>query len=120
MKIFLEKLNEIIHPAVRNYIINKIQQQQENGCPIVVVEAALLLEDHYDEFCDRIWYIHTEKEIRISRLMKNRGYSREKAESIIASQASEAFFMSHADYVIKNNDDLKNTWQQIEEGIRQL
>ena len=119
-EIFLEKLNEIIHPAVRNYIINKIQQQQENGCPIVVVEAALLLEDHYDEFCDRIWYVHTEKEIRISRLMKNRGYSREKSESIIASQASEAFFMSHADYVIKNNDDLKNTWQQIEEGIRQL
>ena len=79
-----------------------------------------MLEDHYDEFCDRIWYVHTEKEIRISRLMKNRGYSREKAESIIASQASEAFFMSHADYVIKNNDDLKNTWQQIEEGIRQL
>ena len=116
----LTKLNEIIHPAVKKYIIDEIFRKKAEGCQLVIVEAALLLEEHYDEFCDKIWYISTEKEIRIQRLMDNRGYTRKKAENIIASQASEAFFMSHADYVIKNNNDLSCTWQQIEEGIRQL
>ncbi len=33
-------------------------------------EAALFLEEHYQEFCDEVWYIHTDEEIRIQRLMK--------------------------------------------------
>lgn len=43
----------------------------------MIVEAALLLEDHYDAFCDKVWYIHTDQEIRIERLMSSRGYTRE-------------------------------------------
>ena len=33
-------------------------------------------------------------------------------------QAPEEFFRANADYVVVNNTDLKETWQQIEEGIR--
>ena len=83
-------------------------------------EAALLLEDHYDTICHKIWYIHTDQEIRIQRLMESRGYSRQKAESIIASQASEAYFRSHADYVVTNNGLLDETYRQIDEGIKKL
>ena len=83
-----------------------------------MVEAALLLEDHYQEFCDTIWYIHTDEEIRIRRLMENRGYTREKSVSIIASQAPEAFFRENADYVGVNNGDFAQTRQLIVEGIR--
>ena len=73
------------------------------------MEAALLLEDHYDAFCDKIWYVYTEKEIRIKRLMESRGYTRDRAESMIASQASDSFFREHADFIIENNGDLKET-----------
>ena len=114
----LERLNEIIHPAVKRYIRRQLELKRQQGQKICVVEAALLLEDHYQEFCDTIWYIHTDQEIRIRRLMENRGYTREKSISIIASQAPEEFFRANADYVVVNNTDLKETWQQIEEGIR--
>ena len=114
----LEKLNHIIHPAVKEYIRRQLALKKEEGQRICVVEAALLLEDHYEEFCDTVWYIHTDSEIRIRRLMESRGYTREKSISIIASQAPEEFFRANADYVVVNNTDLKETWQQIEEGIR--
>ena len=114
----LERLNEIIHPAVKRYVRRQMELKRQQGLKICVVEAALLLEDHYQEFCDTIWYIHTDQEIRIRRLMENRGYTREKSISIIASQAPEEFFRANADYVVVNNTDLKETWQQIEEGIR--
>ena len=115
----LEKLNQIIHPAVKSYIRRQLKQKEQQGVKICVVEAALLLEDHYQEFCDTIWYIHTDAEVRIRRLMENRGYTREKSVSIIARQASEEFFRAHADYVVTNNGNLQETWRQIEEGIRQ-
>ena len=114
----LERLNEIIHPAVKRYIRRQLELKRQQGQKICVVEAALHQEDHYQEFFDTIWYIHTEQEIRIRRLMENRGYTREKSISIIASQAPEEFFRANADYVVVNNTDLKETWQQIEEGIR--
>ena len=114
----LEKLNHIIHPAVKEYIRRQLALKKEEGQRICVVEAALLLEDHYEEFCDTVWYIHTDSEIRIRRLMEIRGYTREKSMSIIASQAPEEFFREHTDYVVTNNADLEDTWQQIREGIR--
>ena len=113
-----EQLNAIIHPAVKRYIRRSLKEQEKAGREICVVEAALLLEDNYQEFCDEIWYVHTDKEIRIARLMESRGYSREKSESIICSQASEEFFRAHADYVIVNNGDLAQTHRQIKEGIK--
>ena len=114
----LEKLNQIIHPAVKQYIREQLLLKKQQGQKVCVVEAALLLEDHYQEFCDTIWYIHTDEEIRIQRLMENRGYTREKSVSIIASQAPEVFFRANADYVVVNNGDFAQTRQQIEEGIR--
>ena len=86
-----QKLDDIIHPAVKSYILDKIEEQKKAGCTLMIVEAALLLEDHYDAFCDKVWYIHTDQEIRIERLMSSRGYTREKAENIIARQATEGF-----------------------------
>ena len=115
-----QSLDDIIHPAVKTYILEEINRQKEAGSRLLIVEAALLLEEHYEEFCDAVWYVHTDTEIRIQRLIESRGYSIEKAQSIIARQASEDFFRTHADYMIINNGDLDVTWQQIEEGIKLL
>lgn len=114
----LAALNGIIHPAVKEYIRRRLEEEKSCGRQLAVVEAALLLEDHYEVFCDEIWYIHTDQEIRIQRLMASRGYTRARAEKIIHNQASEEFFRAHADYVIENNGDLIRTHEQIEEGIR--
>lgn len=115
-----QKLNALLHPAIREYILEKIGEERKKGKELVVVEAALLLEDHYDDFCDKIWWVYAEKEVRISRLMESRGYTREKAENIMIRQASDSFFRQHADFIVKNNGDLEETYRQVEEGIRKL
>lgn len=115
----LKKLNALIHPAVKQWILDKLNQEKESGTSYAVVEAALFLEEHYETFCDDVWYIHTDREIRIHRLMESRGYSREKAESIIRNQASDAFFEQHTDCKIVNNGDLSLTYRQIDERLRE-
>ena len=115
-----QKLNALLHPAIREYILEKIGEERKKGKELVVVEAALLLEDHYDDLCDKIWWVYAEKEVRIARLMESRGYTREKAENIMIRQASDSFFRQHADFIVKNNGDLEETYRQVEEGIRKL
>ena len=50
-KDMLLKLNGIIHPAVKQRILDLLGEQKEAGREICVVEAALFLEENYQEFC---------------------------------------------------------------------
>ena len=114
----LEKLNAIVHPAVKRYIRRAIQMEQEAGTEIFVVEAALLIEDKYDEICDELWYIYADENVRMHRLMKNRGYSVELIRGILANQLSEEEFESHCDFEIDNSGDFQDTVRQIEQRMR--
>lgn len=114
----LKRLNAIIHPAVKNWILEKLEEEKQKKREICVVEAALFLEEQYSDFCDDVWYVHTDQEIRVQRLMENRGYTREKSLSIIHNQASDVFFEAHTDYKIINNGDLTETYRQINERIK--
>lgn len=113
----LRKLNHLIHPAVKTWILEEAEKEQRKGRKLFFIEAALLLEDHYEVFCDEVWYIHADKEVRIERLMSSRGYTREKAENIIKNQASEEFFRAHADCVIENNGTAEATCFQVRKEV---
>ena len=118
----LEKLNAIVHPAVKAYIIEEIalRQKQYPQTPFIVLEAALLLEDHYDAVCDEIWYIYASNAVRIRRLAQSRGYSEEKSASIIASQLPEAEYRRKCKTVIDNSSEfMENTYEQIDKGLRE-
>lgn len=117
-KELLEKLNAIVHPAVKKYIKKAIQREKENETDIFIVEAALLIEDKYDEICDELWYIYADEETRTERLMKNRGYSEEKIKSIFANQLSEDEFSRHCDFEIDNSWDFENTKEQIRQRMQ--
>lgn len=109
-------VNAIIHPEVKKYIIEQIQKEENDGnFDFLFVEAALLIEEHYDEILDEMWYIHTDIEIRSKRLAESRQYSAEKIADIMGKQLSEDEFRKHCSVVIINNGDLETTYRQIDE-----
>ena len=112
-----EQLNAIIHPAVKRYILKALEAERESGRALAVVEAALLLEDNYQEFCDEIWYVYASEDVRTARLMENRGYSEEKARGIMAAQKPDSFYRAHADFVIDNSGSVEDAERQIMERL---
>ena len=114
----LAELNKIIHPRVKSHIVSEIAKERAyHRTNYFVVEAALLIEDHYDVVCDELWYIHTEESVRAKRLKEARGYDDEKIASICANQKSPAEFRSACQVVIDNSGDLADTYRQIEEQL---
>jgi len=110
----LETINSIVHPLVRQEIIaEKDQILAINPERLVVLEAALLIETGYKEILDELWGVVADKEIRKDRLKKQRGYSDEKSESIIANQISDEEIFANCDFVINNSNDLDDTRKQI-------
>ena len=51
-----EQMNGIVHPAVREYILEVYEAEKTKGTlDFLILEAALLIEEHYDEICDELW-----------------------------------------------------------------
>ena len=112
------QVNAIVHPAVKQYVIEQLAfEKEKNDLKLLVLEAALLIEEHYDEICDELWYIYTSPENRKKRLMDSRGYSNEKVEQIFASQLPEEIYRKQCKVTIDNNGDLEETFLQIEEAL---
>ncbi len=114
----LEKINAIIHPAVRTYIEQEIEKQRKiRMFGFFFLEAALLIEAHYDELLDDMWYVYADEAVRRKRLMVSRGYSEEKTTSIMRKQLSEQRFREACSFVLDNSGDFKDTKKQIDEKM---
>ena len=107
-------MNEILHPAVKEYVLHVLEQEKEEGrLRYLVLEAALLIEEHYDEICDELWYIYTSEENRRARLKQSRGYSDEKISEMFESQLCENEYRRHCKVVIDNNGTTEETIAQV-------
>lgn len=116
-----QQMNGIVHPAVKEYVKQTAREEREAGkLKILVLEAALLIEEHYDEICDELWYIYTREDIRQQRLIDSRGYSVEKVQQIFASQLKEDAYRSHCRVVIDNNGSVEESFSQIDEALRNM
>ncbi len=119
-KIFTDKgllasVNSIIHPAVREYITQDIEREEKLGKrDFYFLEAALLIEEGYEQVCDELWYIYASDDVRRQRLKMSRGYSDEKTESIMKNQLSDDMFRRYARVVIDNSGTLEESFKQIE------
>ena len=107
----LHCLNRIIHP----YVKREIRKQMER-CParLFVLETAILFETGCDRLCDEVWGVIAGDEIRIARLMESRGYSREKAESIMRQQMGSGELAERCDVVLVNDGDRQELLDQLE------
>ncbi len=112
------KVNEIIHPGVKKFILERIAYlRAKEKIDFLFIEAALLIEDGYKDIVDELWYIYTNEAVRRERLKASRGYSDEKIDDIMASQLSEEEFRLNSDFEIDNSGDCEVSYRQIRERL---
>lgn len=115
-----EEMNRIVHPAVREYILETIRAQRAEGTCLFFLEAALLVEEKYNEICDELWYVYADEAVRRKRLKESRGYTDSKITSMIRSQLPEQRFREAADFVINNSGPLADSLRQVDSRLEEL
>ena len=105
---------------MKDEILKKIRQEERKNTNLFVIEAALLIEDHYDEICDEIWYIYVEEAVRENRLYYSRGYDGARIRSIMRAQLPKEMFLEHSDRVIDNSGVFAETMLQLDKIIKEL
>lgn len=114
----LEKVNAIVHPAVKDYLLNELDKAGKDAdTELFFVEAALLIECGYKKLVDEMWYVRADEKVRISRLIAARGYTEEKALSIIRTQLSDEEYCKGSDFIIDNSGSLEESYKAIRERL---
>ena len=99
-KAALAALNEITHRVVCREVRKIISKTKRT---LVAIEAIALCESGLNELCDVTVAVTAPEEIRIGRLMKRDGISRDYAKKRIRAQKSDAEFSAMSQYTLKND-----------------
>ncbi len=98
----LHQLNAIIHPEVKKCFENF---KKDNSGKIIVKETALLFEAKLEKTVDKIVLVAADDELRIKRVTRRDGLSREDVLKKIKSQLPQEDKIKLSDYVIYNNEE---------------
>ena len=113
----LEKLNAISHPRMAQRMGAEIAQLRDRPAarrpPVIVLDAAILLEAGWDSLCDEVWVVVAEPETALARLMARDGLGRDEAQARLNAQMSNDARMARAGQVIRNDRSLEELRAQV-------
>jgi dephospho-CoA kinase len=112
----VQKLNSIVHPPILAEIRAQVARlKKEQGVPLVVLDAALLMEANLDKelcqallFIDAPWSARQERATTRSRMSAGQFGKREQA------QLQEEVKRRAAGYVVSNSGSLRELKRQVE------
>ena len=105
------KLNNIIHPKVREIMEDEKQQALNEG-KNVIMDIPLLFENQLQDTVDETWLVYTNETNQINRLKERNQLTDDEALSRIRSQIPIEEKRHLADETIENNgtkEDLEST-----------
>jgi len=100
----LAKLNALVHPASIEAANIWAKHWEEQGCPYILKEAALLFEAGTNVGLDFIIGVTAPVEMRIARVMERDHVTREEVLKRMQHQLDDTEKMKRCNFVIDNNE----------------
>lgn len=110
----LETLNAIVHPEVEELRERRIADAQAAGAEIVVCDIPLLFERHLADRFDLIVLVDAPRELRLDRLVRDRGLQEAEAMEMIAAQMPAELKRARSDVIIDNVGTIEELQVQVD------
>ena len=114
----LKELNAIVHPLVKIDFENWLLLQKKE--PLVIKEAAILIESGAYKELDVLIVVLADKKTRIKRVINRDNVSKEDVEKRMETQISDSERLKFANFSVDNNTDQSNLKMQVGELYKQL
>lgn len=108
-----EKLNAIIHPAIRFEMQRQKEEWLSQGVKTVIMDIPLLFESKLRHFVDKVLVVSVTPETQKKRLIARNGLTEIEASNRIQSQLPMEVKEQGADAVIDNNGSIEETKRQL-------
>lgn len=113
-------LNKIAHKHVLDEVRRTVSELEKKDTPLVIVDAPLLFESGFDKECDSILCVSAGKDVRVERIIRRDGITKERALMRIAAQKDDSELERLSDFVIENNGDLTTLKAQVGDFISKI
>ena len=105
-----QQLEKITHPAIRQSIIQQLQQAQS---PYVILVSPLLFESNQHQLVQHSLLIDVDEATQIQRASQRDGHNIEHIQQIIAAQMPRHQKQQLANDIVLNNGSLDALYQQL-------
>jgi dephospho-CoA kinase len=113
----LKQLEEIMHPLIGRRIQEEIEKARGADVPLIVIDAAVLLEAGWNPGVNHLVYIDAPEEVRWQRVQA-RGWTREQWLQREAAQLPLTQKRSKADHVLNNSSTREHLRRQVDDLMR--
>lgn len=110
------RLEEIVWPAMRSIMEERLSELRAQDKEVTVLEAALLIEADWLPLTDEVWLVTVSPETARQRLMDRNGLSPEQAESRIQAQLTNEKRRPYADIEIENDGSVEELQSAVDEA----
>ena len=111
-KKWLDKLDWIVHPYLKDAIIELVEKRKPESHELIVINAAVLKEIGLINYVDEVWVVMASREKRFRRLIRA-GMGRERAKVRMRSQMSRKKYLELADAVIQNDGTFRELSKKV-------
>jgi dephospho-CoA kinase len=108
----LQKLNQIVHPAVQKEMLARMDAQKGTD-NIVILDVPLLVENPRSDL-GGICVIDCPLELAVERLVEQRNMNADDARARMSKQATREERRAAADFLIENSGDLAFLEEQVD------
>jgi dephospho-CoA kinase len=107
-------LEAITHPWIRQHIHAAVEEARNDPCvPLIVLDAAVMLEAGWNEVCDRLLFIDAPRAVRLQRVAQQRGWSEKEVAAREQAQLPLTEKAVRADHVLDNSSSLEHLNRQV-------
>ena len=116
-----ERLNQILHPRIKEEMDRRVKEiAQKDSEAIVVIDAPLLIELGVHREMDKLIVVISTQTQQIERLEDRDGTRPEEALRILSSQMPLEEKLKFADFVIQNEGSLQKMKKRAKEVFKEL
>jgi len=115
----MKQLEGIVHPMLRAYHQKFLDEAEQSGAPVAVVDVPLLYETGGEKRVDAVVVVTTSPKVQRERILARDNMTAEKLDAILARQLPDAEKRKRADFIVDTSHGLDPVRARIRDILRE-
>ncbi|MBU6457796.1 MAG: dephospho-CoA kinase [Bradyrhizobium sp.] len=115
----IKRLEQIVHPMLRAHHRKFLDEAEQSGAPVAVVDVPLLFETGGEKHVDAVVVVTTSPEVQRQRILARDNMTGEKLDVILKRQLPDAEKRQRADFIVDTSHGLDPVRARIRDILDQ-
>ncbi|SDT28178.1 dephospho-CoA kinase [Bradyrhizobium canariense] len=102
----MKRLEQVVHPMLRSHHQKFLDEAEQSGAPVAVVDVPLLFETGGEKRVDAVVVVTTSPQVQRERILARDNMTAEKLDYILARQLPDAEKRQRADFIVDTSHGL--------------